>query len=131
MTDSTRSKADNQEKTLSEETRRNIPIFTETPSWDDEPLQDGDSVVDRLYRQLRAVNVKMAAAVLGGVVLLAALIFGLAVKRHSGTEPPAPAPDTAAAEPSSNAPAVASPGVSDGESVYTANLIPPPDSYVE
>ena len=127
--DSSTAKGDAPASTLSEETRRNIPIIQETPTWDDEPLEDGESLLDRVLQRLRNINIKIAAAVLGGILLLAVLVFGIALRRHS----PSGNPDAemAATKPAPEVQPVAAPAVAEGDTVYTANLIPPPDSYVE
>ena len=127
--DSPTAKGDAPASTLSEETRRNIPIIQETPTWDDAPLEDGESLLDRVLQRLRNINIKIAAAVLGGILLLAVLVFGIALRRHSPSENPDA--EMAATKPAQEAQPVAAPIVSKGDTVYTANLIPPPDSYVE
>ena len=127
--DSPTAKGDAPASTLSEETRRNIPIIQETPTWDDAPLEDGESLLDRVLQRLRNINIKIAAAVLGGILLLAVLVFGIALRRHSPSENPDA--EMAATKPAPEAQPVAAPIVSKGDTVYTANLIPPPDSYVE
>ena len=127
--DSPTAKGDAPASTLSEETRRNIPIIQETPTWDDAPLEDGESLLDRVLQRLRNINIKVAAAVLGGILLLAVLVFGIALRRHSPSENPDA--EMAATKPAPEAQPVAAPAVAEGDTVYTANLIPPPDSYVE
>jgi hypothetical protein len=127
--DSPTSKGDAPSSTLSEETRRNIPIIQETPTWDDAPLEDGESFLDRVLQRLRNINIKIAAAVLGGILLLAVLVFGIALRRHSPSENPDA--EMAATKPAPEVQPVAAPVVAEGDTVYTANLIPPPDSYVE
>ena len=127
--DSSTAKGNAPASTLSEETRRNIPIIQETPTWDDAPLEDGESLLDRVLQRLRNINIKVAAAVLGGILLLAVLVFGIALRRHSPSENPDA--EMAATKPAQEAQPVAAPIVSKGDTVYTANLIPPPDSYVE
>ncbi len=116
-------------ETLSEETRRKIPIVTETPSWDDQPLVEGDRLVDRLVRFVHALDIRIVAAVLGGILLLAALVFGIAVTRHSPASSSDAKPVVAESAPPAHS-AAGSAGTN-GETVYAANLVPPPDSYVE
>ena len=132
-----------------------ISLPQEAPSWDDAPL--GESSLFNTV--LRYLNIRVVAAVLGGIVLLSAIVFGVVVKRHSKpeevTDVPAvsqtttvlepqpepqsqsepqsePQPEPVPAELSTLNSQLSTPSApADGKSVYTDNLIPPPDTYVE
>ena len=130
-----------------------ISLPQETPSWDDAPLDEDGDFWQKLYNLDKWKYWKLGAA-LAGLCLLSVIVFALVANRHSKpeeAEPPDESQTTAISEPqpepqpeqvpaklstpnsqlstSSAGDAAASPA--DGKSVYTDNLIPPPDSYVE
>ncbi len=124
-----------------------IALPQKAPSWDDAPFDENGDFWQRLYR-FKFKYWKISAA-LAGLFLLALIVFGVVANRHSKPEEAetpdapkataisAPQPEPIPAElpaptqtpaPSSDVAGAAS---EDGRTVYTANLIPPPDSYVE
>ncbi len=142
--------------TVRDESSIKISLPQEAPSWDDAPLDGETGFFNSLIRHL---NIRIVAAVLGGIVLLSAIVFGVVAKRHSKpaeapvepvvsqvttvSEPqPEPAPPIRAPTPTRTPPPTQTPtptppadavaaAPADGKTVYTHNLIPPPDSYVE
>ena len=117
-----------------------MPLTQQAPSWDDAPISNGD-FWQKIYSLNKWKYWKVGAAV-AGLCLLAVVVLGIVSSRRgrqlgdenvtavpSGTsaESTTPAP---VASPASKDPKAANPGT-DGKSVYTDNLVPPPDSYVD
>jgi hypothetical protein len=124
-----------------------IALPQKAPSWDDAPFDENGDFWQRLYR-FKFKYWKISAA-LAGLFLLALIVFGVVANRHSKPEEaetpdapkataisdpqPEPIPAELSAPTQTPAPSsdVAGAASEDGRTVYTANLIPPPDSYVE
>ena len=124
-----------------------IALPQKAPSWDDAPFDENGDFWQKLYR-FKFKYWKISAA-LAGLFLLALIVFGVVANRHSKPEEaetpdapkataisdpqPEPIPAELSAPTPTPAPSsdVAGAASEDGRTVYTANLIPPPDSYVE
>ncbi len=110
-----------------------IPLTHQAPSWDDAPLSEGD-----FWQKLSNLDKwkywKPAAAI-AGLCLLSVLV--LAIVSGRGDRPqgagdvtavPQPVLSEKVAEPAAAPAAAPNAG---GKSVFTENLVPPPDSYVD
>ena len=110
-----------------------IPLTHQAPSWDDAPLPEGD-FWQRLYN-LKLKYWKVGAA-MAGICLLAVIALAVAAKlqssRNGDAEPPVAAPSEPAEASTPQAASDASVAAPEkAVSVYTENLVPPPDSYVD
>ena len=138
---------------VKEESHVKISLPQSAPSWNDAPLEEDGDFWQKLSNLDKWKYWKIGAA-LAGLCFLSVIVFAVVAKLHSKpkeAEPPAvsqtpvvsePQPEQAPSElstptlnsnsqpetPSAEAATAAS---ADGKTVYTANLIPPPDSYVE
>ncbi len=110
-----------------------IPLTHQAPSWDDAPLSEGD-----FWQKISNLDKwkywKVAAAI-AGLCLLSVLVVAIVSGRRDrpqGDENVAvavqPPPSEEPAEPAA---APAATMETDGRSVFTENLVPPPDSYVD
>ena len=125
-----------------------ISLPKPAPSWDDAPLEEDGDFWQKLYNLNKWKYWKVAAA-LAGLCLLSVIVFAVVANRHSKPEgadspdvsqataisepQPEPQPEPAPPTPTLNSnsqPSTPS-APADGRTVYTANLIPPPDSYVD
>ncbi len=131
-----------------------ISLPQPAPSWDDAPLEEEGDFWQKLCNLDKWKYWKVGAA-LAGLCLLSVIIFAVVAKRHAkpngGTDTPAvtqaesvpdsvdepaqkPVSETQLArnaEPETPSAEAAVTVSADGRTVYTANLIPPPDSYAE
>ena len=130
-----------------------ISLPKPAPSWDDAPLEEDGDFWQKLYNLNKWKYWKVSAA-LAGLCLLAVIVFAVVVNRHPKPETadspdvsqttaisepqPEPQPEQAPAELSTHNSQLSTPSAgdaaaspADGRTVYTANLIPPPDSYVD
>jgi hypothetical protein len=133
-----------------EESHVKISLPQPAPSWDDAPLEEDGDFWQKLYNLDKWKYWKIGA-VLAGLCLLALIVFSVVLRLHSKpkeTNPsvasqttivpelqPEPVPATPTQTPTPTpAPTptpTPTPTQADGRTIYTANLIPPPDSYVE
>ena len=138
-----------------------VKISLPAPSWDDAPLEEEGDFWQKLCNLGKWKYWKVGAALAGLFllsVIIFAVVANRHAKPNDGTDTPAvtqaepdadsvrePAPkpasetqttrnaepETRNAEPETTSEEAATTASSDGRTVYTANLIPPPDSYVE
>ena len=116
-----------------EGTKLRFPLTQQAPSWDDAPLSEGD-----FWQKLSNLDKwkywKPAAAI-AGLCLLSVLVLAIVSGRGDRpqgagdvTAAPQPVLSEKAAEPAAAPAAAPNAG---GKSVFTENLVPPPDSYVD
>lgn len=110
------------ETVSSEEAPLKMPVITQAPSWDDKPLEDGVSgwYISGWHTWF-AKNKILAESVAAGIVLLILILCAIPGKKTSKPKD----------QPVSAASVVAAASDSSESEIFTKNLIPPPDSYVE
>lgn len=117
-----------------------IPVINPAPSWDDDPLEEGNDPWWRQYINICMKNTKVITVAAGGLVILISIILAVTAgsrSRSKKQESPASV-ETPAVAVAETAPAVqeATPvpvenSVVDKSAISTRHILPPPDSYVE